>query len=98
MQELMVQNFQMVMEGPKLKKYIERCVENNIKIIGLMIYEHAKISFKKVMDIYNEHKLKKGGKNQMIDMKDFNRGKNVDISSQFKDLVIKATAAAVPKK
>ena len=50
------------------------------------------------MDIYNEHKLKKGGKNQMIDMKDFNRGKNVDISSQFKDLVIKATAAAVPKK
>ena len=85
-------------EGPKLKKYIERCVENNIKIIGLMIYEHAKISFKKVMDIYNEHKLKKGGKNQMIDMKDFNRGKNVDISSQFKDLVIKATAAAVPKK
>ena len=85
-------------EGPKLKKYIERCVENNIKIIGLMIYEHAKNSFKKVMNIYNEHKSKIRGKNQMIDMKNFNRGSNVDISSQFKDLVIKATAAAVPKK
>ena len=33
----------------------------------------------------------------MIDMKNFNRGNDADISSQFKDLVIKATAAAVEK-
>ena len=87
-------------QGPLLHKYIQRCVENNIKIIGFKIGGIAENSFKKISEIYNNHKLKIKGKNQLIEIYNFKRGNQSqkDISDQFKDFVIKAAIAAVPKK
>ena len=88
-------------EGPKLEKYIEKCVEKNIKIIGLKIRIGKKVrseqSFNKIKDIYDKYKIKINGKNQLIDIYPFERGNEKEISNQFKNLVLKAATAAVPK-
>ena len=85
-------------QGPLLYKYINRCVDKEIKIIGFKIGSTAQQSFQKISLIYNTHKAEIGGKNQLIEIYDFNRGSNSEISNQFKNLVVKAATAAVPKK
>ena len=44
-------------EGPKLEKFIKECVDKNINIIGLKIDNKTSQSFKKISEIYNEHKI-----------------------------------------
>lgn len=85
-------------QGPLLEKYIKRCVEKNIKIIGFKIYNEAAKSFNKISEIYNNYKNEIGKKKQLIEIYDFKRGSSSEISNQFKNLVVKAATAAVPKK
>ena len=90
-------------EGPKLHKYIKRCVEKDIKIIGFKInrsydkYNTVDTSFKKIVEIYKHHKSEIKGKNQLIDIYDFNFSTSDEITKQFKNFVVKAATAAVPK-
>ena len=84
-------------QGPLLEKYIKRCVEKDIKIIGFKIERNADRSFNKITEIYNKYKNEIGKKNLLIEIYDFKRGSNSEISNQFKNLVVKAATAAVPK-
>ena len=85
-------------QGPQLEKLIKRCVEKNIKIIGFKIGYSANQSFAKIKDIYNKHKSEIAGKEQLIEIYDFKRGSDSEVSAQFKNLVVKAATAAVPKR
>ena len=70
----------------------------NIKIIGFKIGSSASQSFNKITEIYNLYKNETGKKNQLIEIYDFKRGSSSEISNQFKNLVVKAATAAVPRK
>ena len=84
-------------QGPLLPPYIKKCVEKNIKIIGFKIGSSPSNSFKKIKQIYDDHKSTIKGEGQLFDIYDFKRGSTEEVSSHFKDLVIKAAVVAAPK-
>ena len=78
-------------EGEKLISYIKECVEKNINIIGFKIGKEPETSYEKIKKIYNDYydqykKTKDNG--QFIEIYDFHRGNQNEVSNNFKKLVM----------
>jgi hypothetical protein len=79
-------------ENAKLYPKIQKCIDKNIKIIGFQIGTYPKPSFTKFESEYK----KRGGALYII--QEFSSSMNSSqISSHFKDMVVKSAHAAAPK-
>ena len=81
-------------QGPLLYPKIEECVKRNINIIGFKISDKPSQSFKKISEIYNDHKMynMSHDNGQFIEVYDFVRVENNQkaVSENFHKLVMKA--------
>ena len=97
-------------EGPKLIPLIQKCVQNNINIIGFKITKEPERSFNKISEVYNKYKISEdynkykesnkcnGDNCQFIEIYEFDRGegeKQDIISENFQKLVIEAANQVV---
>ena len=82
-------------EGKKLISEIKECVKQNINIIGFKIGKDPEMSFEKIREIYNnyynDYKMTNKDNGQFIEIYDFERKEQKQVSDNFQKLVKQVT-------